>query len=55
MGIATTAALMNCSAATVSRAIADGSFPVKAIPIGKRHVIPTTPLLEMLGIARPTT
>lgn len=45
------AGVLGVSPSSAYRAIHEGSFPVKAIKIGKgRYVIPTKPLLDLIGL-----
>lgn len=44
------AELLGISRATAYTAVRDGSFPVPTIRVGKRIVVPTKPLLDLLGL-----
>lgn len=44
------AELLGISASSAYAAVRDGKFPVKVIQISGRYVIPTKPLLELLGL-----
>lgn len=44
------AELLGISASSAYAAVRDGKFPVKVIQIGGRYVIPTKPLLELIGL-----
>lgn len=44
------AALLGIGKSTAYAAVRKGSFPVRVIQIGGRYVVPTAPLLELLGI-----
>lgn len=44
------AQLLGISASGAYTAIRAGNFPTKVIQIGGRYVVPTAPLLELLGL-----
>lgn len=50
------AAQMGVSSSSAYAAIKKGDFPVPVIKIGGRYVVPTKPLLDLLGLNElPTT
>lgn len=42
--------LIGCSSGLLYRQIRAGTSPVRALCLGRRIVIPTMPLLELLGV-----
>lgn len=44
------AEILGISASSAYAAVREGKFPTKVIQIGGRYVIPTKPLLELLGL-----
>ncbi|WP_313550910.1 helix-turn-helix domain-containing protein [Corynebacterium sp.] len=44
------AEILGVSASSAYAAVREGKFPTKVIQVGGRYVIPTKPLLELLGL-----
>jgi len=44
------AQLLGISASSAYAAVREGKFPTKVIQIGGRYVIPTKPLLDLIGL-----
>lgn len=44
------AKLLDISASSAYAAVRTGKFPTKVIQIGGRYVIPTKPLLDLIGL-----
>ncbi|CCE55306.1 helix-turn-helix transcriptional regulator [Corynebacterium casei] len=44
------AELLGISVSSAYAAVRDGKFPTKVIQIGGRYVIPTKPLLDLIGL-----
>lgn len=47
--------LLGIGYSTAYAAVRAGTFPVKVVKIGGRYVVPTRPLLELLGLANDDT
>lgn len=50
VSIGKAAELIGISRSSAYQAARNGSFPTKIIQIGGRYVVPTVPLLELLGL-----
>lgn len=49
--VPTAAQLLGCSTSALYEAIRSGDSPVNVLRIGRKIVVPTRPLLELLGLA----